>query len=168
MRRYKLLVLGGSNVGKKSLTIQFCLNHFIGKNDPIADNSYKKNVVIGDEQCTLEILYTLGPEYAKVHGEWIREYEGFLIVYSISSRSTFEQIEELRNQIIRIKKTDSVPIVIVGNKCDKMTEREVLREDGMNMSRRLGCEFVETSAKTCVNVERAFHTVVRMIRSGRE
>jgi GTPase KRas len=58
--------------------------------------------------------------------------------------------------------------MLVGNKCDKITEREVSREEGMNMARKLKCEFIESSAKTCVNVERAFYTVVRMIRSNRD
>jgi len=58
--------------------------------------------------------------------------------------------------------------MLVGNKCDKITEREVSREEGMNMARKLGCEFIESSAKTCVNVERAFYSVVRMIRQGKE
>jgi GTPase KRas protein len=58
--------------------------------------------------------------------------------------------------------------MLVGNKCDKITEREVSREEGMNMARKLRCEFIESSAKTCVNVERAFYTVVRMIRANRD
>ncbi|RUS12931.1 ras oncogene at 64B [Endogone sp. FLAS-F59071] len=58
--------------------------------------------------------------------------------------------------------------MLVGNKCDKVTEREVSREEGYSMARRLGCDFIETSAKTCVNVERSFYSVVRMIRANRE
>lgn len=89
------------------------------------------------------------------------------MVYSISSRSTFERVERFRDQISRVKDTDNVPLMLVGNKCDKITEREVSREEGMNMARKLRCEFIESSAKTCVNVERAFYTVVRMIRANR-
>ena len=97
-----------------------------------------------------------------------RDGEGFLLVYSISSRSTFERVERFRDQIIRVKDSDTVPLMLVGNKCDKITEREVSREEGMNMAKKLRCEFIESSAKTCVNVERAFYTVVRMIRQSRE
>ena len=77
-------------------------------------------------------------------------------------------MERFRDQITRVKDTDQVPLILVGNKCDKITEREVSREEGMNMARKLKCEFIESSAKTCVNVERAFYTVVRMIRSSRD
>ena len=62
---------------------------------------------------------------------------------------------------------NEVPLMLVGNKCDKVTEREVSREEGLQMAKRLRCEFTETSAKTCVNVERSFYAVVRKIRDSR-
>ncbi|KAK9762907.1 RAS2 protein [Basidiobolus ranarum] len=117
----------------------------------------------------LEVLDTAGQEeYTALRDQWIRDGEGFLVVYSISSRSTFERVERFRDQIIRVKDTDRVPIMLVGNKCDKINEREVSKEEGLGMARRLGCEFIETSAKTSVNVEKAFYTVVRTIRTVRE
>jgi GTPase KRas protein len=100
--------------------------------------------------------------------QWIRDGEGFLLVYSISSRSTFERVERFRDQIFRVKDVDNVPLMLVGNKCDKVTEREVSREEGYAMAKRLSCDFIETSAKTCVNVERSFYSVVRMIRANRD
>ncbi|CAG8818244.1 19815_t:CDS:1, partial [Gigaspora rosea] len=56
-----------------------------------------------------------------------------------------------------IKDAEHIPIMLVGNKCDKITEREVSREEGMNTARRLKCDFLETSAKHDVNVYRAFY-----------
>jgi GTPase KRas protein len=60
-----------------------------------------------------------------------------------------------------------MPLMLVGNKSDKVTEREVSRDEGAAMARKLGCDFIETSAKTCVNVERSFYSVVKLIRSQR-
>ena len=77
-------------------------------------------------------------------------------------------MERFRDQITRVKDSESVPLMLVGNKCDKITEREVSREEGQNMAKKLGCEFIESSAKTCVNVERAFYNVVKMIRARKE
>jgi len=165
---YKLVVLGDGGVGKVALTIQLCLNHFVETYDPTIEDTYRKQVVIDDQPCVLEVLDTAGQEeYTALRDQWIRDGEGFLLVYSISSRSTFERVGRFRDQIIRVKGTDDVPFMLVGNNCDKITEREVSREEGMNMARRLKCEFIESSAKTCVNVERAFYTVVRMIRANR-
>ncbi|RHZ73549.1 hypothetical protein Glove_230g101 [Diversispora epigaea] len=133
------------------------------------ENLYRKQVVIDDQPCVLEALNLDGQEeYTAIRDQWIREGEGFLLVYSITSRSTFERIERFRDQISRIKDTESVPVLLVGTNCEKITEREVSREEGMNMARKLKCEFIESSAKTSVNVHRAFYTVVRMIRSNRD
>ncbi|KAJ1651048.1 RAS2 protein [Dispira simplex] len=169
MRLYKLVVLGDGGVGKTALTIQLCLNHFVETYDPTIEDSYRKQVVIDDQPCVLEVLDTAGQEeYTALRDQWIRDGEGFLLVYSIAARSTFERVQRFRDQITRVKDTDNVPLMLVGNKCDKVHEREVSREEGLSMAKRLSCEFVESSAKTCVNVERAFYTVVRMIRASRE
>jgi len=169
MMLYKLVVLGDGGVGKTALTIQLCLNHFVETYDPTIEDSYRKQVVIDEQPCVLEVLDTAGQEeYTALRDQWIRDGEGFLLVYSISSRSTFERVERFREQITRSKDTDIIPLMLVGNKCDKVTEREVSREEGLSLAKKLNCEFIESSAKTCVNVERAFYTVVRMIRATKE
>jgi len=58
-------------------------------------------------------------------------------------------------------------MVLVGNKCDIVDKRDITREEGYFLAKRLQCEFIETSAKTCANVEKAFYTVVRCIRAQR-
>lgn len=88
-----------------------------------------------------------------------------MLVYSITARATFERIERFRQQIVRVKDSDTVPVVLVGNKSDRANEREVGREEGAALAKRLGCEFVETSAKTRSNLELAYYTVVRMGQS---
>lgn len=58
--------------------------------------------------------------------------------------------------------------MLVGNKCDRVTEREVSTQEGSALARELGCDFVEASAKNCVNVEKAFYDVVRQLRRQRQ
>ncbi|KAJ3008205.1 Ras GTPase ras2, partial [Thoreauomyces humboldtii] len=142
-----------------------CLNHFVETYDPTIEDSYRKQVVIDDQPCILEVLDTAGQEeYTALRDQWIRDGEGFLLVYSITSRSTFERVERFKQQITRVKDTETVPLMLIGNKCDKVAEREVSKEEGQHMARRLNCEFMEASAKTCLNVDKAFYNVVRMIR----
>lgn len=139
--------------------------------DPTIEDSYRKQTVIDDQPCMLEVLDTAGQEeYTALRDQWIREGEGFLLVYSIADRATFERVERFREQISRVKDQEphSVPIMLVGNKCDKVNAREVSRDEGQALAQRLGCRFVESSAKTCVNVEKAYYTVVRMIREQRD
>lgn len=57
-----------------------------------------------------------------------------------------------------------MPIMLVGNNSDRVAEREVSTQEGLARAKELGCEFVETSAGNCRNVEKAFYDVVRMIR----
>jgi GTPase KRas protein len=59
------------------------------------------------------------------------------------------------------------PVMLVGNKCDRVTEREVSTQEGQALAKELGCDFVEASAKNCVNVEKAFFDVVRQLRRQR-
>jgi GTPase KRas protein len=166
---YRLVVLGDGGVGKTALTIQLCLNHFVESYDPTIEDSYRKQVVIDEQPCILEVLDTAGQEeYTALRDQWIRDGEGFLLVYAITAKSTFERVERFKDQITRVKDAERVPVILVGNKSDQVDSREVSTQEGQAMARRLGCEFVETSAKTCVNVEKAFYSVVRQIRSARE
>jgi GTPase KRas protein len=135
----------------------------------------------------LEVLDTAGQEeYTALRDQWIRDGEGFVLVYSISSRSSFTRIKRFHHQIQRVKEscasspsypgsplsaTNSslpVPIMLVGNKSDRITEREVSTQEGHALARELGCEFVEASAKNCINVEKAFYDVVRILRRQRQ
>ncbi|CAG8497518.1 7617_t:CDS:2 [Funneliformis mosseae] len=161
MKLYKLVVLGDRDTGKTSLAIQTY--------DPTIEDSNRKIAVIDDQPCVLEILDTAGQEeYTALRDQWIQSGDGFLLVYSISSRSTFDRVERYRDQITRIKGTDWVPLMLVGNNCHIITGREVSKDEGMNLARKFNCGFIESSGKTCVNVESAFYGVVRMIRGSHE
>jgi small GTP-binding protein len=60
--------------------------------------------------------------------QYMRTGEGFLLVYSINSRQSFEEITTFQQQILRVKDKDYFPMVVVGNKCDLENEREVTRQ----------------------------------------
>jgi GTPase KRas protein len=94
----------------------------------------------------------------------MRTGEGFLLVYSITSRQSFEEIMTFQQQILRVKDKDYFPIIVVGNKCDLERERVVTEQEGEALARQFGCKFIETSAKSRINVENAFYDLVREIR----
>lgn len=162
---YKLVIVGDGGVGKSALTIQLTQNHFVHEYDPTIENSYRKQVEIDGETCMLDILDTAGQEeYSAMRDQYIRTGQGFLIVYSVASRSSFDAVTNFRDQILRVKDEDEYPMIILGNKCDLENEREVQTNDGKDLSKSLGCPFLETSAKARINVEEAFYEVVREIR----
>ncbi|EFA74806.1 Ras GTPase [Heterostelium album PN500] len=165
MTEYKLVIVGGGGVGKSALTIQLIQNHFIDEYDPTIEDSYRKQVTIDDETCLLDILDTAGQEeYSAMRDQYMRTGQGFLCVYAITSRSSFDEIAAFREQILRVKDKDRVPMIVVGNKCDLESERQVTTGEGQDLAKSFGCPFLETSAKIRVNVEEGFYTLVREIR----
>jgi GTPase KRas protein len=127
-------------------------------------------VVIDGQVCMLEVLDTAGQEeYTALRDQWIRDAEGFLVVYSISSwasftrcRRFFHQIEGVKAPSVRHLPVDGntptdppfYPVMLVGNNSDRVTEREVSTQEGHALAKELGCDFVEASAKNCINVEK--------------
>ncbi|MCJ1264428.1 Ras GTPase [Lobaria immixta] len=165
LREYKLVVVGGGGVGKSCLTIQLIQSHFVDEYDPTIEDSYRKQCVIDDEVALLDVLDTAGQEeYSAMREQYMRTGEGFLLVYSINSRQSFEEILTFQQQILRVKDKDYFPIIIVGNKCDLDGERVVSRQEGEELARQFGCAFIETSAKSRINVDNAFFNIVREIR----
>eukprot|EP00727_Mastigamoeba_balamuthi_P014075 m51a1_g9290 putative ras gtpase (211) ;mRNA; r:21506-22223 len=163
---YKIVVMGSGGVGKSALTVQFVQNYFVKEYDPTIEDSYRKQVVIDDRPaCLLDILDTAGQdEFSAMRDFYMRSGQTFLIVYSVASRRSFEDVRALREGILRVKDCDAVPIVLVGNKSDlPASEREVTEAEGSRLAHEFRCAFVETSAKTRHNVEEAFNEAVREI-----
>eukprot|EP00483_Globobulimina_turgida_P002587 UN02591 len=165
---YKIVVLGGGGVGKSALTIRLVTDDFLDEYDPTIEDSYRKQVQIDGKPALLDILDTAGQEeFSSMQDQWIREGRGFLLVYSINSRNTFNKIEELRDKILRTKDVetgDNIPICIAGNKCDLVEERNVDYDEGSKLADEWNCAFFETSAKTKVNNTECFYKIVRLIR----
>ncbi|KAJ6245190.1 ras-like protein rasd [Anaeramoeba flamelloides] len=165
MTEYKIVVVGSGSVGKSALTIQLVSNVFVEIYDPTVEDSYRRQVVIDEETCFLSILDTAGQdEFSAMRDTYMRNGEGFLLVYAINSLSSFKEIQSFRNHILRVKDADSVPMVLVGNKIDLESDRKVSTEEGKELAERFGCLLVESSAKTRVGVEDAFYGLVREIR----
>lgn len=87
---------------------------------------------------------------------------GAMLVYDITRRSTFENLENWRKEMLKNTKEEPVTIVI-GNKVDLAHLREVRTEDGKKYAKEINAPFFETSAKDGKNVEAAFETLVKMI-----
>lgn len=169
MTEYKLVVVGAGGVGKSALTIQLIQNHFVEEYDPTIEDSYRKQVVIDGETCLLDILDTAGQEeYSAMRDQYMRTGEGFLLVFALNNSKSLEDIETYREQIKRVKDSDNVPMILVGNKSD-LQSRTVDPKFGADIAeRRYGVPYVETSAKTRAGVEDAFFQLVREIRVARE
>ncbi|XP_078138318.1 ras-related protein Rap-1b-like [Centroberyx gerrardi] len=146
MREYKLVVLGSGGVGKSALTVQFVQGIFVEKYDPTIEDSYRKE------------------QFTAMRDLYMKNGQGFALVYSITAQSTFNDLQDLREQILRVKDTEDVPMILVGNKCDLEAERVVGKESGVGLARQWNsCAFLETSAKSKINVNEIFYDLVRQI-----
>ncbi|GCC32594.1 hypothetical protein chiPu_0011057 [Chiloscyllium punctatum] len=136
MREYKLVVLGSGGVGKSALTVQFVQGIFVEKYDPTIEDSYRKQVEVDCQQCMLEILDTAGTEqFTAMRDLYMKNGQGFALVYSITAQSTFNDLQDLREQILRVKDTEDVPMILVGNKCDLEDERSLLQSQRSTLMR---------------------------------
>ena len=121
-------------------------------------------VEVDANQCMLEILDTAGTEqFTAMRDLYMKNGQGFVLVYSITAQSTFNDLMDLREQILRVKDTDDVPMVLVGNKSDLEDERVVGKDQGHGLSKQFNCSFLESSAKLKVNVNEIFFDLVRQI-----
>lgn len=114
----------------------------------------------------LEILDTAGTEqFTAMRDLYMKNGQGFVLVYSITSQSTFNDLHDLREQILRVKDRDDVPMVLVGNKTDLEDERVVGKDQGQNLASKWNCTFLESSAKAKIHVSDIFYDLVRQINS---
>ncbi|PWY90851.1 ras-domain-containing protein [Aspergillus heteromorphus CBS 117.55] len=164
-REYHIVVLGAGGVGKSCLTAQFVQNVWIESYDPTIEDSYRKQIEVDGRQCILEILDTAGTEqFTAMRELYMKQGQGFLLVFSITSMSSLNELSELREQIIRIKEDEKVPIVIVGNKSDLEEDRAVPRARAFALSQTWGnAPYYETSARRRANVNEVFIDLCRQI-----
>ncbi|GME93266.1 unnamed protein product [Ambrosiozyma monospora] len=138
MRDYKIVVLGAGGVGKSCLTVQFVQGLYIDVYDPTIEDSYTKEIEVDGRACNLEILDTAGlAQFTAMRELYIKSGQGFILVYSVTDKSSLDELLQIREQVLRIKEASNVPMVLVGNKCDLTNERELTPEDGSTI--HTGC-----------------------------
>jgi len=162
---YKIVVLGAGGVGKSALTIRLVTDNFLEEYDPTIEDSYRKSAVIDNQNAMMDILDTAGQEeFSSMQDQWMREGKGFLLVYTVTNKATFDELHNLYEKILRSKENKKVPVVICGNKCDLESQRDVPKSQGEALAQQWGCSFFEASAKAKINHEAVFYEVVREIR----
>ncbi|KAF3045047.1 Ras- protein rsr1 [Didymella heteroderae] len=138
-REYHIVVLGSA---------QFVQNVWIESYDPTIEDSYRKQIEVDGRHVILEILDTAGTEqFTAMRELYMKTGQGFLLVFAITSASSFHELAELREQIRRIKEDDNVPMVLVGNKSDLEEDRAIPRPRAFATSREWNTPYFETRPK---------------------
>ncbi|XP_038835658.1 ras-related protein M-Ras isoform X1 [Salvelinus namaycush] len=163
---YKLVVVGDGGVGKSALTIQFFQKIFVPDYDPTIEDSYLKHTEIDAQWAILDVLDTAGQEeFSAMREQYMRTGDGFLIVFSVTDKASFEHVDRFHQLILRVKDRESFPMVLVANKVDLLHLRKIPSDQGREMASKHSIAYIETSAKDpAMNVDKAFHELVRVIR----
>lgn len=176
------------HVGKSSLAVQYVDGHFVDSYYPTIENTFSKTIRCKGQDYLTEIVDTAGQdEYSILNSKHFIGIHGYMLVYSVSSLASFEMVQVIRdkilNHLVRLSPplswsrqhanqpfhqgTESVPIVIVGNKSDLRPEqRQVSLEDGRRLSERLNCGWTEASAAYDTNVAKAFELMIAQIENS--
>ncbi|XP_052801153.1 ras-related and estrogen-regulated growth inhibitor-like [Mya arenaria] len=160
----KICILGAPGVGKSALVVRFLTRRFIWEYDPTLECTYKHNTTIDEEPVVMEILDTAGQEWS-IHREGhVRWADGFVLVYAINDRHSFEEVSSIKQCLDEVKKTN-VQCVLVGNKIDLLHEVHVPTSEGERLASDWASAFFETSASDGgEDIPELFHELHREIR----
>ncbi|XP_016405462.1 GTP-binding protein Di-Ras1-like [Sinocyclocheilus rhinocerous] len=160
---YRVVVFGAGGVGKSSLVLRFVKGTFRDTYIPTVEDTYRQVISCDKSVCTLQITDTTGShQFPAMQRLSISKGHAFILVYSITSKQSLEELKPIYQQILAIKgNVENIPIMLVGNKSDE-TQREVKTEDGEAQSKIWKSAFMETSAKTNHNVTELFQELLNL------
>lgn len=157
---FKYIIIGDSGVGKSCLLLQFTDKRFEPLHDLTIGVEFGARMVsIDNKNIKLQIWDTAGQEsFRSITRSYYRGACGALLVYDVTRKETFNHLQSWLEDA-KANSNTAITIMLIGNKCDLDSKRQVSREEGEAFAKEHGLVFMETSAKTAQNVDEAFlHT----------
>eukprot|EP00475_Leptophrys_vorax_P004375 TRINITY_DN1260_c0_g1_i2.p2 TRINITY_DN1260_c0_g1~~TRINITY_DN1260_c0_g1_i2.p2 ORF type:complete len:135 (-),score=21.37 TRINITY_DN1260_c0_g1_i2:59-463(-) len=113
------------------------------------------------------VLDTAGQEgFESIREGWIRNSQGQIVIFSITSKSTFAKAEEIMKEIHQVKRLEGRPaIVLCGNKCDLTEDRQVTKQEAEESAAKFEARYIEASAKQKINNDEIFLECIRILMS---
>lgn len=171
-----LIVLGSGGVGKSAITVRYVSHHFIQFYDPTIEDSYRTLKTINGQEYQINITDTAGQEeYSALRDMYIRQSEGFILVFSLISPTSLTDLYLFKDSIYRIldyepsidnlntNDSNYIPILLCGNKKDLISERKINPEEIKRISDDWKCLYREVSAKTSDGIDEMFHDFLKEI-----
>ncbi|EJD51996.1 hypothetical protein AURDEDRAFT_111527 [Auricularia subglabra TFB-10046 SS5] len=155
-KKRRIAVLGSRSVGKSSLVVQYIESHFVEAYYPTIENTHTKTIEHAGAEYECDIIDTAGQdEFSILNAKHAIGIHGYVLVYSVASRSSFDMVKIVYDKIIDFCGLQSVPAVLVGQKAD-LPRREVSTAQAQALAAKLGCACIETSARENLNIDKVF------------
>ena len=164
-----IITLGNGQVGKTSLIIKYVDNTFSLNYIQTLGMDFKIKMVKlqNSEEIRVKLTDTAGQErFGSLSSNYLKKANGIILIYDITSRESFEALNNWADEIKEKSKSDEArPIILIGNKLDLEKNRCISKEEGENFAKNNcgGINFYETSCKTGENVENAINYLVSQI-----
>ena len=163
--KIKIMLIGETKTGKTSLISRYCKNEFSGESyiSTIGIDFQIKNLVIKKKKIRLQIWDTAGQErFRNIAKNYFQSSDGFLVVYDIANKDSFETLDYWIEEI-KSNSPIMTQIILGGNKCDIIDERQIKTDDGKTYAKNKNIKFYEVSAKQGTNVNEVFECLVKDI-----
>jgi small GTP-binding protein len=149
----------------EAITLRFVQKTFVENYDPTIEDAYRQSIRVDTYSFMMQILDTAGQEdYVSLRSSWIRDKDGLIMVFDLSSRKSFEEVQSYLDQVLELYEDQVPPILLVGNKCD-LENREIKESEAKEVAKDYLCvEYLDSSAKSGVNIDAIFHRLGRHIR----
>ena len=165
---YKILVFGGINTGKTALVIQFVQGYFLDDAEYSLEDYWRRTAFVDGRRVNFDIGDFRGYEgedrFSSLLDVPFKKADGFILCYRINERGSFDELEDIREFVLRRRNGSPFPMVLVGTWCDDESARAVRKEEGEELAKSWCCPFFEASSKSNENVEAVFFQIVREIQ----
>ena len=160
----KVILIGDSGVGKTNIMSKFLKNQFMEESKATIGVEFGSKLFNHEgHKIKAQIWDTAGQEkYKAITGAYYKGSKGALVVYDITQKKTFENIEKWINDL-KAAGDPKITIILIGNKNDLDDKRQVSKDQGEEKARSFGCAFLETSAYSGDNIDKAFNLMVKEI-----
>ena len=160
----KIILIGDSGVGKTNIMSKFLKNQFMEESKATIGVEFGSKLFNHEgHKIKAQIWDTAGQEkYKAITGAYYKGSKGALVVYDITQKKSFENIEKWVNDL-KVAGDPKITIILIGNKSDLEDKRQVLKDQGEEKARSFGCAFLETSAYSGDNIEKAFNLMIKEI-----
>ena len=162
--KFKIVIVGDTGVGKTNLVKRFVYKTYNENTEAtIGVEFFSNNYLINDILCKIDLWDTGGQErYKSITASYYKGASGAIIVYDVTSSTTFNNIEKWLQEI-KERTSRDIKIIMIGNKTDLENKRVISKEISKNKAADLNIPVIETSALNASTVKEAFHLIINEI-----